>query len=89
VQPVPKAIYYSGFYDKHATAYGGPLTPQSGMLLLDHCDLHSCTSIGGEGNVLYPALSSLNKLFGSFGRILATSNNTSIQPTRAKMPAMA
>jgi len=45
VQSVPKAVYYSGFYDKHATAHKGrysnlgPLTSQSGTLPLDHCDL--------------------------------------------------
>jgi len=39
VQPVSKAVYHSDVYDKPATAHGGPLTPQSGMLPPDHCDL--------------------------------------------------
>jgi len=44
VQPVPKAVYRSGFYDKHGNCPRwdsnlGPLTPQSGMLPLEHCDL--------------------------------------------------
>ena len=42
VQPVPKAVYRSGCHDKHNRLRWdsnlGPLTPQSGMLPLDHCD---------------------------------------------------
>ena len=42
VQPMPKAVYRSGCRDKHNCPrwYSnlGPLTPQSGMLPLDHCD---------------------------------------------------
>jgi len=43
VQPVPKAVYRSGCRDKHNCpgwdSNLGPLTPQSGMLPLDHCSL--------------------------------------------------
>ena len=42
VQPVPKAVYRSGCRDKHNRLRWdsnlGPLTPQSGMLPLGHCD---------------------------------------------------
>ena len=42
VQPVPKAVYHSGCRDKHNcrrwNSNMGPLTPQSGMLPLDHWD---------------------------------------------------
>jgi len=42
VQPVPKAVYRSGIRDKHNCPRWdsnlGPLTPQSGMLPLGHCD---------------------------------------------------
>ena len=42
VQPVPKAVYRSGCRDKHNCPRWdsnlGPLTPQSGMLPLGHCD---------------------------------------------------
>ena len=42
VQPMPKAVYRSGCCDKHNCPRWdsnlGPLTPQSGMLLLSHCD---------------------------------------------------
>ena len=42
VQPMPKAVYRSDCRDKHNCRRWdsnlGPLTPQSGMLPLDHCD---------------------------------------------------
>ena len=43
VQPVPKAVYRSGFHYKRAIAHGGirtlVVTPQSSTLPLDLCDL--------------------------------------------------
>jgi len=40
---MPGAVNYSGFYDKHncpqRDLISGPRTLQSGMLLLDYCDL--------------------------------------------------
>ena len=47
VQPMPNAVYRSGCRDKHTCPRLDsnlcPLTPQSGMLPLDHCDLHLWT----------------------------------------------
>jgi len=47
VQPVPKAVYRSGCRDQHNCLWWdsnlGPLTPQSGMLPLGHCDTEYCS----------------------------------------------
>jgi len=38
-QPIPKAVHRSGCHDKHNCPR--PLTPQTGMLPLDQCDLQT------------------------------------------------
>ena len=50
VQPMPKAVLYcSGCHDKHKCPQWdfnlGPLTLQSGMMPVDHCDLHLYLSL--------------------------------------------
>jgi len=49
VQPVPKAVHRSGCRDKHNCPHWhsnlGPLTPQSGMLPLDHWDTAGTVSL--------------------------------------------